>query len=140
MIHAQSEKNVAVVVPVSIGAATATSLVVDTLGYKYVKYVLTTGAGVVTATEFSVTECATSGGSYTAVTGSASIVLPGAEDNGLNYGIMMQIVGARLQYQKVVLIAASTAGLYTVNAVLSNADEVPITAAARGLAGQILIA
>lgn len=139
MIEAQSVKNVVAVAPVSLTAAAATGIVIDTQGFNYASYVLSTGAGVVSASVFKIQESDTSGGTYTDVVGAVSTTLPAAADNRLQYGIYMPLGGTRKRYQRVALTATGTAGLYSVGAQLSRANETPDNAAERGLAGQVLI-
>lgn len=140
MVNAQGVKTVVAVSPVSLAATTATPIVIDTQGFNYARYELTAGAVAGVVSVFKITECDTSGGTYTDITDAAPSALPGATDDGKVYGIMMSLGGSRQRYQKVVLTTTGSAGVYGVNAQLSRGDEVPDTATLRGFAAEALIA
>lgn len=137
MVEAQNVKTAVAVAPVSLSAATGTAISIDTQGFSYARYELTTGAGTVSASAFKVQESDTSGGSYTDISGATISVLPGASDNNKVFAIMFPITGKR--WHEVVLTATGAAGLYGVNVQLSRAAESPNTAAERGLESQTIV-
>tara|TARA_R100001082_G_scaffold29614_2_gene14862 strand:- start:1567 stop:2034 length:468 start_codon:yes stop_codon:yes gene_type:complete len=68
MIHAQTFKAIRVLAPVSTSAgASYDSSAIDTKGFDYCTIIVDCGAMQAALTECAITECATSGGTYTAI-------------------------------------------------------------------------
>lgn len=141
MIEAQNQKIVSAIAPVSINAGSSTAIAVDTLGFDYAQCFFHSGAMAAALTVATVTECETSGGSYTAITGGTldggtdmdgtTVVLPSATDDGLIQCIEFPLV-ERMRYLKMNVTGAAGANLIAGTVILSRAEETPKTSALRG--------
>jgi len=69
MIQAQDFKAVQAIRPAVIDNTAATMIAVDTTGFDYCTFIVTVGATDVASTVLKVTECSTTGGTYSDVTG-----------------------------------------------------------------------
>lgn len=140
MIHAQATKTAIVISPVSLGTGSGTSNAIDTQGFHYANFELTVGATTGAISVFKIQECATSGGSYTDITGATPAALPGATDDNKVYSIKLPCGGNRLRYMKAVLTEDGTGtGVYGVNVSLTRADQAPNTATERGYASEVIL-
>lgn len=148
MIDIQNMKLVNIIPPAAIlDDASATVLnYIDTIGYDYLTMVFQLGATDIAAVAAYLTECATSGGSYTAITGAAFSGTTGegrlptaTDDNGL-FVIYWYLGGAGLRYVKPVFTAGNgSSGTFVSGiAILSNGEQPPFDATTRGLTGQII--
>ena len=145
MIESQALKFVQAIQPGVIkDNAAFTGEVIDTLGFNYLTLVFMFGATDIAMAVLKVTECDTSGGSYTDVDGadfSSPAALPDADADGLNAGVHINMIN-RKRFIKVAATAGDgAAGTYLAAlAVLSRAETVPSTAASRGLdAGELIV-
>lgn len=129
--------------------ASAVPVVIDTLGYSLLTLFFILGATDIAAVKMCITECATSGGSYTDITTPVTTLAVGTtgdarlptatDDNGI-FMIQVAITPSRLRYMKALFTAGDgSAGTYTAAiAVLSKGEIDPYDATSRGLAGQII--
>ena len=140
MIEAQKDKVLNVVLPVSLNNASATSAEVDTNGFAYIDYTLAVGATTGAISVCKIQESDTSGSGFADITGATLSAFPGATDDGKLYSIKIPLGGTRKRYQQIVLTEDNTGtGIYGVTARLSRANEVPNTAAERGLSGEVIL-
>lgn len=124
----QNALPVIAIAPVSIAdTATATSAAIDTQGFDYAAIIPSMGVGD-SALETTVTECATSGGTYTAVndeesTPAAVAMAHATDDDGtLLWGVLR--LDRRERYLKVAIEATGgTASLAQCIVVLFNAQD-----------------
>jgi hypothetical protein len=150
MIADFQEKRVALVAPISIAASgTATSLIVDTYGYEYMRVVLDLG----------VTDCAVATlklqhgdaanlSDAADVTGTvygtdkndtgATSVLPTATDDGKSFAWQVDLRGRKRYWKVVLVLGTGTSGLVSVQADLSRPHEAPYTAVAAGYAQRMV--
>ncbi len=144
MIHLQNVKFLNLIPPVAIkdNAAFVTTEI-DTKGYDYATFVVNLGVTDIAMAALKITECATSGGSFTDVTGldadgdtdtdGATSTLPTATDDG---GVFVFEVDLRNTERFLDLSATAgdgSAGTYASGVcILSRAHDVPVTAAERG--------
>lgn len=99
------------IAPIAQGASAATSAAIDTLGYNSALVEVVTGAATGTPDSYTipckVQECATSGGSYTDVTGATATLAA----DGKHAQIRVEGLGtSRQRYLKVVMTPAITGG------------------------------
>lgn len=117
--------------PQSINDTDTAGTAVDTIGCESVLYVLNSGAIGATLTSAKITECATSNGSYSDITGAAwtaaTIGTTSTKDNTL---AIMQIKcgGSRLRYQKLQFNPGAAAHLVACTAILYNPTQSPNSA------------
>lgn len=142
MIEAQETKFVPVLAPVSVaGGATATSLIVDTDGFSYASlyaFFGLIGANGVATLKWQESDNA-DGSSASDITGAAFDALVDADD-GKAYGGFLALGAGRKRYLKIVMtIGATNAALASAFAILSRANEMPNTAAERGLGAQFIV-
>lgn len=144
MVELQNAKVVQAVKPGAIKDDAAwTGEVIDTQGFEYAIVVCQFGATDVTLAALKLTECATSGGSFSDVPGcivgtSANIegdtsVLPGATDDDTFVVFQVDLRG-RQRYLKVAATAGNgTLGTYmSAMCLLGRGHELPRTMAQRG--------
>ena len=144
MIHAQNNKVLRVVSPEAIkDDGSYTSQAVDAIGADYVEIYAHLGATDIAMTALKIQECATSGGSYTDVTGlvygtSTNVAgstsdLPAAGDDNkfFKFEIDMRY---RERYLKIVATFGdgTVGGFFTAIAILSRVEQSPKTAALAG--------
>ena len=122
--------------------------VIDTLGWEHATVYAYLGDTDIAMAALKMTECATSGGSYTDITGlvygtstgigGSTSTLPSATDDNTFVAFDIDLK-ARQRYLKLAATAGDgTLGTYlTAFAVLSRGHDVPVTAAERGC-GQVL--
>lgn len=116
---------------------TVTGEYVDTLGYEEVMIVVSTGTVTDGTHTFSLTECATSGGSYTAVaaaditcsntgSGANGVILTTAAAHD-NTGVIFFYKGS-LRYIKVVCVSAtcSTGAVFCATVVMAKPRHAPV--------------
>ena len=127
-------KSVAAVLPIAASAA-QTSAAIDTKGYKTGMVIIENGAATGTPSSYTydakVQECATSGGSYTDITG-AAIVQGTADSKTAQINLASLNDGTRLRYIKVVVTPAMTGGsspkaLIAATVLLGNAEAKPVS-------------
>ena len=145
MIHSQANKFAAMIVPASINDATATEIELDTLGFDYCTIYVYFGAMAAAMTALSVKEGDTSGsydstaiaayGTTDDIAGSTS-ALPTASDDGKCFMFDIDLKG-RKRYLELTATGAAGANLIGAFALLSRADNGPVTAADRG-AGNVV--
>ena len=147
MIHAQNLGFAACIPPEAIkDNAAATMVAVDTLGYDYCTIVVTMGATDVAAALMKVTECATTSGTYTDVTGlvagtsnnitGSTSALPDTDNNDIH--VFEFPLDSREQFLKLAFTAGngSSGSFQSAVAILSrkSSGSAYTTAANRGVA------
>ena len=143
MIEAQKYKFAPFTAPISVTGATATSLIVDTLGYSYVDVIAffgLIGAAGVTALKVQEDDAA-DGNTATDITGATFTgILPVDADDGKAFSCKFPLGAGRKRYLKLVLVnGATNATLASAFAILSRANEVPDTAAERGIEHEVIL-
>ena len=147
MINSQNVKYVNCIPPAAIIDNTdATVAAIDTLGFGFVTVLFSLGATDVDAVAVKLTECATSGGSYTDISGAAFAGttgitrLPQDDDDNDLFAIQWKLGGDGLRYIKPVFTAGNgSLGTYvSAVAILDQAEIVPYDADTRGLTGMII--
>jgi len=133
------------IVPASINDATATEIELDTLGFDYCTIYVYFGAMAAAMTALSVKEGDTSGsydssaiaayGATADIAGSTS-ALPTASDDNKCFMFDIDLKG-RKRYLELTATGAAGANLIGAFALLSRADNGPVTAADRG-AGNVV--
>lgn len=124
--------------------ASLTPEVIDTLGFNELALVVMVGPTDIAFTALKVQECATSGGSYTDVTGAnfavAPATLPGATDDNKNYGVFINLQN-RQRFIKIIATAGDgTTGIEAAAiGILARPETVPSNAASRGLAQELIV-
>jgi len=149
MVDTQGNKYVNVCAPDGLHDNTSLTILspgyVDTFGFHQITYILQLGATDIALTAFKLTECDTTGGSYTDVSGAdfsvSPLTLPTATDDNHLFGIFCAVSGVRKRYQKLVVTFGdgSSGGYGSVLAILSNPDNAPYNATTRGLTQQAII-
>jgi len=125
----------------------ATGIAIDTLGYNRLTVLFLIGASDVDVAAMGLEECATSGGSYAAITATAAAGttgdgrLPQDDDDNKLFMISIPITPSRLRYIKPAITAGNgSAGSYICAVyILSNGTVDAITSTTRGLGGQIIV-
>ena len=144
MIFAQLSNYQPGLAPISLNSAANTPLVVDTKGYAYAVFTVQFGVIGGAATVMRVTECATTNGTYTAITGlTASGAtgdgrLPQTTDAGKAFKFYLPITGARKRYLNCEITTGATT-LVSVGCDLSRAEQSPNSTSELGLAGYLLL-
>jgi len=127
------------IVPAAARTTTTTGTAVDTLGYEEVFIVIATGTITDGTHTFSLTECDTSGGTYTAV--AAADIIAGSTGSGANGAVVdttaahdnaLLVFGYRgnTRYLKVVCTVTgtpSTGGVYSAAVVGTRARHQPVS-------------
>jgi hypothetical protein len=107
----------------------------DTAGFHSVRYVINVGAIAIPLTALNVTECDTTGGTYTVIPLTDFSVLPLTlpdEADNTPISIAIPISGLRKRYQKLVLTAGSGSTFASALAFLGNPDNAPYDSVTRG--------
>lgn len=117
----------------------------DTFGLNHITYILQLGATDIALAALKLTECDTTGGTYTDVTGAdfsvSPLTLPAATDDNKVYGIFCPINGLRKRYQKlVVTFGDGTVGGFGAVVAYGTPVQLPYDATTRGLGQQALVA
>lgn len=136
MLSTQNLKFVNAMSPVALDNASGAAIAVDTAGYNTAAFVLSIGVTDAAVTAYSLTECDTSGGSYTAISDSTpSSLLSATDDNDLNVIHLNLRDANRKRYIKVVVTVAdgTTGGVCSCLAILGDPDIAPNTGTDRGL-------
>lgn len=135
-----------------IDNTSATAVAIDTLGYNLLTVFFLLGATDIAVSKLCLTECATSGGSYTDITTPVTTLASGTtgdgrlptatDDNGV-FMIQIAVGGGnpnRLRYIKALYTGGDgAAGSYAASiAILSKGEIDAYDATTRGLAGQII--
>lgn len=139
----QGLKFVQAIAPVAIDGATATAIAVDTLGFDELALILSQGVMDDALTALKVTECETSGGSYTDVDGAdfaTDATLPDAGDDGKINGVFINLQN-RKRFIKVVATSGSTGAgvVLSILALLARAEQQPSDASSRGLDQELIV-
>lgn len=143
MHDTQGMKFVQAIAPAVVDGATATAIAVDTLGFENLALLISLGVMDDALTALKLTECDTSGGSYTDVDDAdfaTDGTLPAATDDGLIVAIQV-VLQNRKRYLKLVATAGATGAGVAISAValLSRAHIVPSDAASRGLDQELIV-
>lgn len=142
MINAQTVKRVIGLAPISTNNAAVTPLAIDTAGYAYAKIRVIFGVIGSAATVLRVTECDTSGGTYTAISGTTASGttgnnrLPQTTDAGKEFVFHIPLGGARKRYLNLELTTGTTT-LAAVAVELSKANVMPDSNTEAGVAAQV---
>lgn len=143
MIEAQKYKFAPLLAPISVaGGASATSLVVDTLGFAYADVIAFFGAiGASGISALKVQESdASNGSSPSDVPGADFGGLPVTGDAGGAFSTKIPLGAGRKRYLVIVLTkGADNVALCSAFVLLHRADEVPNTAAERGLVDEAVL-
>jgi len=146
MIDMQNVKNVVGLAPISINSGAATPLAVDTSGYSYATAIVSFGVIGGAATVMRLTECETSGGTYTAITGLTASGstgdgrLPQTADAGTSFMFNVPLGAGSVRKKFLTLeITTGATTLVQVTWILSRAAQTPNTAAERGVSGYLSI-
>lgn len=137
MIEAQKAKYATSIAPAAIlDNTSATVTAVDCAGYGYLEVIVQLGATDIAITALKLTECDTSGGSYTDITGATfdggsnvdgtALALPSATDDDQVHVFQVKLDG-RKRYVKPVCTFGngSVGGFVSATARLSNASFLP---------------
>ncbi len=144
MIEAQNVKSYTVLAPISLNSAAGTSLDVDTKGYSYAVFTVSLGVVGGAATVMRVTECETTGGTFTAITGlSASGStgngrLPQTADAGTLFKFFVPVQGIRKRYLNCEITTGATT-LVSITCDLYRAEQSPNSATEMGVSGYLMI-
>lgn len=136
----QDSKVVVLLAPIGIDDTAATSLACDCLGYKWATVLFVTGlTDDADYDELSLTECDTSGGSYTAISGSAHTD-PLTTEDGLVWRWDLDLRKRKRYLKAVIDPGDSTSGdLAACIAILSVPDITPADATALGVAARLIL-
>lgn len=147
MIEAQACKYIAAIPPEAIKDNTsATNVAVDCRGFSYAEFPVQLGATDIAVTALKLTECDTSGGSYTDITGATfnggtsadgvTLALPSATDDNQVHAFQVNMVG-RKPFIKVVVTFGdgSVGGFVACTARLSRASFLSGTATDKAAGG-----
>lgn len=144
MIEAQNVKSYTVLAPISLNSAAGTSLDVDTKGYAYAVFTVSLGVVGSAATVMRVTECETTGGTFTAITGltasgsTGNGRLPQTTDAGTLFKFFVPVQGARKRYLNLEFTSGTTT-LVSITCDLYRAEQSPSSATEMGVSGYLLI-
>jgi len=126
MINLLTTQNFQVLEPVVVNGGTATAFYVDTLGADWVRIVLLTGAiGASNITKYIVTECETSGGSYTDITGSGATFTATDDGKIVITDVDYRSKGTRKRFLSVTVTAGATDCLVAALAMVSPKPGTP---------------
>lgn len=132
--------------PQSLNGAAGTTNYADTAGFRYAMVVAKFGTiGAAAATVLKVTECDTSGGTYTDITGAVSSGttgdgrLPQPADDDVYFYFFIRLGGTRKRYLKPEFTAGAAATLVSIDVILSDALIGPDTKAERGATSQVFV-
>ena len=142
MIEAQKYKFARFVAPISVTGATATSSIVDTLGFSYVDVIAffgDIGAGGVTALKVQEDD-ASDGNTATDIPDATFTgILPVNADDNKAFSCKFPLGAGRKRYLKLFMTVGANASLVSGFALLHRADEVPNTAAERGIEHEVIL-
>ena len=127
------------ILPISSTETAFTSLAIDTIGYEWCSIYFSLGA--VGAADFqaalSLEECATSGGSYAAVSGSGGAT-PSQTSDGGTYVWHIDL-RKRTRFLKVIADPGAAATLGSAIAILSRAHKTGTSATERGATAEVFV-
>ncbi len=125
---------------VDANGTTATAIAVDCIGSAEVAILVPIGNIAADMTALKVTECDTSGGSYTDITG-AAFTNPTASgsDNTYRVCFINRRNGSRKRYLKVTATAGAAATLIGAVALLASNEQTPDTDTERGVAESLTV-
>ena len=144
MIEAQNVKSYTVLAPISLNSAAGTSLDVDTKGAAYAVFTVSFGVMGGDCTVLRVTECETTGGTFTAITGltcsgdTGNGRLPETTDAGTLFKFYLPINGQRKRYLNCEVTTGATT-LVSITCDLYRLEQSPSSAAEQGVAGYLMI-
>ena len=151
MINILTNKFANAVIPVAIvNNTTIAATAVDTLGFDYATIVVQLGATDIALSAFKLTECDTSGGSYTDVTGAifgtsvndtgSTSTLPSATDDNKLFVFSVDC-RARKRYLKLAATVGngSTGAYMSAIAILSRGEQGTRTAAEANLSQRVIV-
>ena len=139
MIDLQNCKFVNALSPQSINGTDTDGNAIDMKGYAYLCLVYQTGAvGAADFDALQVKECETSGGSYTAITGTA-MTAPTQSNDDVVWAWFIPWNGQRKRYAKINANPGAAATLMSAVAILGRAEQSPATATERGLVQNIVL-
>lgn len=137
MKNSQSAKYVVAIAPAAIlDNTSATAAEIDCKGYSYCEIPIQLGATDIAITALKLTECDTTGGSFTDITGATfsagtnvdgvALALPNATDDNQPHVFQVNLVG-RLRFLKVVCTFGdgTVGGFVAATARLSNPNYLP---------------
>jgi len=130
--------------PQSLNSAAGTTTTTDTTGFKYATVVAKFGAVGGAATVLKLTECDTSGGSYSDITGAVSSGstgdgrLPQTGDANKYFIWYVRLGGTRKPFLKPEVTTGATT-LVSIDVILSDAFIGPDTIAERGVTSQVFV-
>lgn len=125
---------------VDANGTTATAIAVDTIGASEVAILVPIGNIAANMTALKVTECDTSGGSYTDITGAAFTNPTAAgSDNTISVCYLNYRNGSRKRYLKVTATAGAAATLIGAYAILAGNERTPDTDTERGVAESLTV-
>lgn len=127
---AENSYFVVALTPASRNAGAATSAAIDTSGYDGLTVLVHAGTLGASATlDCKVTECDTSGGSYTDVTNAAITQLVKATDDDKVAAIDVRLGDRanRKRYVKIVLTVGTAASVCGATAILYQPEKLPVT-------------
>ena len=144
MIEAQKYKFAPLLAPISVaGGATATSLVVDTLGFSYADiwvFFGLVGANGVATLKVQESDASNGSGATDIAGANFSDTLPVDADDGKAFSAKIPLGAGRKRYLVIALVnGATNATLASAFALLHRADVVPNTAAERGIEHELVI-
>lgn len=140
MERSQDIRSLPAVLSQTLAGATATPVELDTDGWRSGVFILKVGATTGNISVFKLQGSDTSGGSFTDIPGRSLATLPGPTDDNRRYAIhFSKRDGAVPRYIQVVLTEDGTgSGTYEVELVLTNPEQSPTTAAARGFTAELI--
>lgn len=136
MIHAQNTKRVVLLNPQSVTSQTTVSATVNVVGWDYAEIVLQLDTAAASSTESTV--LVTEGDDTTYAT-HADLTMTTAAPNTSDGQFYVWYLDLRKRKKNLKITYMPTvAKLAAAHAVLSRGEQAPITAAGRGLAGQVI--
>jgi hypothetical protein len=103
------DKTLSAIAPSAGGAGTMTAIAMDWTGFDFVQYTLNLGVATSGGTvDMKVTECATSGGTYTDITSAALTQVTKAAGDSKTENIDVKVNPAK-PFQKIVLVVGTAA-------------------------------
>lgn len=122
------------------GGGASLTAAVDTLGFNSCICLVHVGNIAADFTAMALTECDTSGGTYTAVSGAdfaAALPLATGGDNTLR-AIFLTLGTGRKRYLKLGYTPGAGATLFVCDFILFEGDAMPVTATQHGLTAQLI--
>jgi hypothetical protein len=148
MIHAQDTKLVQIIAPQAIkdntefvGSKGSTPVQVDTIGFRWARVICMFGAMDIAMATLKLWECDTLSGTYAAVSGADfTAALPSATDDNHFFAINIDLRGRKRFLELEAIPGDGAAGTYMAAwCELSRAEEVPNTAAERGMTAELSV-